>query len=143
MSCKTGNAESRATFFRHSAALLLKLPNDAMGSSPKSTAHINPTSGSACALPPQPGREIGPNLPQQEPVHCVNSTVCTVVVVSSLVSVLRPVGFVSVVVSSTFQIELCGLPDQDVVDYVMEGLKHGFWIGCSLSFCRLKLAYTK
>ena len=49
---------------------------DAMGTIPKSTAPNNLTSGSASAPPPQLGRETGPNAPQLQFVHSVNSTVC-------------------------------------------------------------------
>ena len=97
--------------------------NAATGSSPKSTAPISHTLNSARAPPPQLGREVGPNLPQQQSVRSVNRTVCQslcsvpvrgdvsldlrllvgegpppVVVSSSLVSPLRPT-------------ELCNHPD--------------------------------
>ena len=47
-------------------------------------------------------------------------------------------GFVSPLVVSKFQIELCNHPDRAAVSYVMEGLKHGFQIGSSSSSCALK-----
>lgn len=62
------------------------------------------------------------------------------IVVSSPVSPLRPVGLVSPLVVSKFQFELCNHPDSAAVDYVMEGLKHGFQIGFSHSSCALKSA---
>ena len=140
---------------------------DAMGNTPKSTALINPTSSSARAPPPQQGREVGPNALQPRFVHSVNSSVrpslCSVsvqgavpvafgssvghglppVVVSpSLVSPLRPVEFVSPLIVSKFQIELCNHPDRAAVSYVLEGLKHGFRLGFSPSSWVLKSSCT-
>jgi len=62
------------------------------------------------------------------------------IIVSSSVSPLRPVGFVSPLVVSKFQVELCNRPDSAAVDYVMEGLKRGFRIGFSHAWCALKSA---
>ena len=51
-------------------------------------------------------------------------------------------GFVSLLIVSKFQIELCNHLDKAEVDYVMEDLKHGFWIGFSPFSCVLKSAST-
>ena len=48
------------------------------------------------------------------------------VVSSSLVSALCRVRFVSLLLVSKFQIELCNHPDRAAVSYVLEGLKHCF-----------------
>ena len=48
------------------------------------------------------------------------------VVSPSLVSPLRSVEFVSPLIVSKFQMELCNHPDRAAVSYVLEGLKHGF-----------------
>ena len=61
------------------------------------------------------------------------------IIVSSSVSPLCSVGFVSPLVVK-FQVELCNHPDSAAVYYFMAGLKHGFWIGFSHSWCALKSA---
>ena len=55
------------------------------------------------------------------------------VVSPSLVSPLRSVEFVSPLIVSKFQVELCNHPDRAAVSYVLEGLKHGFRLGFSPS----------
>ena len=65
-----------------------------------------------------------------------------VVVSPSLVSPLRPVAFVSPLIVSKFQIELCNHPDRAAVSYVLEGLKHGFRLGFSPSSWVLKSSCT-
>lgn len=142
---------------------------DATGNIPKSAALIYPTSGSAPAPapPPHQGREVGPNALQPQFVHSVNSSVrpslCSVsvqgavpvafgssvghglpplVVSPSLVSPLRSVEFVSPLIVSKFQMELCNHPDRAAVSYVLEGLKHGFRLGFSPSSWVLKSSCT-
>ena len=114
---------------RWAGAVFATTANAATGRTPKSTAPISYTSDSVRAAPPQQAREVGPNLPQQQSVHSVNRTVCQllcsvpvrggvllalrplvgqglppVVVSSSSVSPLLPVGFVSPLVVCKFQI---------------------------------------
>ena len=64
------------------------------------------------------------------------------VVSPSLVSPLRSVEFVSPLIVSKFQVELCNHPDRAAVSYVLEGLKHGFRLGFSPSSWVLKSSCT-
>ena len=61
---------------RWASAIFATPVNATTGSTPKSTAPFSHTLDSACAAPPQLGREVGPNLPQQQSVHSVNRTLC-------------------------------------------------------------------
>ena len=134
----------------HWASAVFATPaNDATGSTPKSTAPISPTLDSALTPPPQLRREVGLSLHRQRSVHSVNSTVCQslclvpvegivlvafrslvgpppIVVLTSSGSPCHSVGFVSPLVVSKFQIELCNHPVKAAVPYVLEDLKHSF-----------------
>ena len=50
--------------------------------------------------------------------------------------------FVSPLIVSKFQMELCNQPDRAAVSYVLEGLKHGFRVGFSPSSWVLKSSCT-